>query len=265
MNSSVERGRSPTPEPAIAATPFGFTSQPISAYNVRVKITSRRSNVAVSRSRWLAYATASAATALTGGQSVDAAIHYSGLVNAVFRPDKTRQISFPLDQPGNLITFDHNANSSFAGCRLNSGSFRIYLPGYSYVDNLALGQRVSSATHVYFIRTGHVKNGGIMAWALYGAYSLAQFLSPGPGYIGFRFDSGRGFQYGWARVNMAGGGKYKYGFKVIDYAYADPGESITAGQTSSDEPVSEKGSLGWLALGAVGLLAWRKRRSLAAH
>jgi hypothetical protein len=229
-----------------------------------VKITSRRSNVAVSRSRWLAYATASAATALTGGQSVDAAIHYSGLVNAVFRPDKTRQISFPLDRPGNSITFDHIANSSFAGVRLNSGSFRIYIPGYTYVDNLRFGQRVSSATRLYFNRTGHVKNGGIMAWALYGAYSLAQFLDSGIGYVGFRFDSGKGFQYGWARVDMAGE-RHKSGFKVVDYAYADPGEQITAGQTSSDEPGSEKGSLGWLALGAVGLLAWRKMRSLAAH
>ena len=58
---------------------------------------------------------------------------------------------------------------------------------------------------------------------------------------------------------MAGVRK-KNGFKLLDYAYADPGESSTAGQTSSNEPGAEKGSLGWLALGAVGSLAWRKRQ-----
>ena len=232
-----------------------------------MKIKSRRNRIGVSRSRWLAYATASAATALTSGHSVEGAIHYSGLVNAVFRPEKTRRMSFQLDRPGNSIAFDHIANSSFAGFRVRSGSFRVYLPGYDCIDNLAFGQRVSSATHVYFVRSGHIKENGFgpIAWLAYSGYStLAQFLSPGIGYVGFRFDNGRGFQYGWARVNMAGARK-KNGFKLIDYAYADPGESITAGQTSNDEPGSEEGSLGWLALGAAGLMAWRQRRSKAAR
>jgi MYXO-CTERM domain-containing protein len=49
-------------------------------------------------------------------------------------------------------------------------------------------------------------------------------------------------------------------FWLVDYAYADPGESIRAGQTSSND-APELESLGGLALGAAGLLAWRKRRS----
>ncbi len=53
-----------------------------------------------------------------------------------------------------------------------------------------------------------------------------------------------------------------WGFELLDYAYADPGESITAGQRSSDEKAPDQGSLGWLALGALGLLAWRRRRSV---
>jgi len=62
------------------------------------------------------------------------------------------------------------------------------------------------------------------------------------------------------------GGPPENGFVVRDYAYADPGEPIRAGQKSSDEqaPVEQppnQGSLGWLTLGAVGLLAWRKNRS----
>jgi MYXO-CTERM domain-containing protein len=50
-------------------------------------------------------------------------------------------------------------------------------------------------------------------------------------------------------------------FRLVDYAYADPGEPIRAGQASSNEMVPDQSSLGWLALGATGVLAWRKRRS----
>ena len=47
---------------------------------------------------------------------------------------------------------------------------------------------------------------------------------------------------------------------MIDYAWADPDERIKTGQTSSrrkslSAPAS--GSLGLLALGASGLIAWR--------
>ena len=46
---------------------------------------------------------------------------------------------------------------------------------------------------------------------------------------------------------------------IEDYAWADPGEKIKAGQTSDEAPATE--SLGALAFGAAGLIAWRKRRA----
>ena len=53
---------------------------------------SRRQTAKVSHSRWLAYATASAATALAGSHSAEAAIHYSGLLNvAIPSPHEYRQ------------------------------------------------------------------------------------------------------------------------------------------------------------------------------
>jgi hypothetical protein len=62
---------------------------------------------------------------------------------------------------------------------------------------------------------------------------------------------------------------------VFDFAYADPGEQITAGQgiprgSEGDQDISDdrgpdEGSLGGLALGAVGLVAWRKSRSRTAR
>ena len=47
---------------------------------------SRRQTAKVSHSRWLAYATAGAATALVGSNSLEAAIHYSGRLEEVFPP-----------------------------------------------------------------------------------------------------------------------------------------------------------------------------------
>ena len=79
------------------------------------------------------------------------------------------------------------------------------------------------------------------------------------------------------RIKFAGCGSGDNKFIVKDYAWGDPGDQIKAGQTQLQEdeaqvapqaakkpdaaPVSDsQGSLGLLALGAVGLQAWRKSR-----
>jgi MYXO-CTERM domain-containing protein len=46
---------------------------------------------------------------------------------------------------------------------------------------------------------------------------------------------------------------------VVDYAYGDPGDVVKAGQ-KMDHSAPELESLGGLAVGATGLLAWRRRR-----
>lgn len=105
-------------------------------------------------------------------------------------------------------------------------------------------------------------------------------MEPGTHAIGFRFNSGRGIQYGWVRIKFAGCGgadNRDNKFIVKDYAWGDPGDQIKTGQTQLDEDVTQvapqatksadaapkadsQGSLGLLALGAVGLRAWRKSR-----
>jgi hypothetical protein len=51
---------------------------------------------------------------------------------------------------------------------------------------------------------------------------------------------------------------------VVDYAWADPGESIATGQTRSNPneftALPSAGSLGLLAFGGAGLDAWRAHR-----
>jgi hypothetical protein len=71
--------------------------------------------------------------------------------------------------------------------------------------------------------------------------------------MGLKFDVGNGVQYGWARISMDG--PILNSYTVVDYAYADPGETLVAGQ------VPEPGSLGLLAVGAVGLLLWRNKKA----
>ena len=86
--------------------------------------------------------------------------------------------------------------------------------------------------------------------------SYGQFLDRGYGLVGFKFNNGAGVQYGWVRVRMEGG--HNHMFSIVDYAYGDPGEPVLAGQRGPNTFAPELESLGGLALGAVGLLAWRR-------
>ena len=89
-------------------------------------------------------------------------------------------------------------------------------------------------------------------------YPVGQFQARGRGFVGFKFNNGVGDQYGWARVRMDGFPNFTFG--IVDYAYGDPGEVVKLGQRRiHSSPDLE--SLGGLALGAAGLLAWRRRRA----
>jgi hypothetical protein len=96
-------------------------------------------------------------------------------------------------------------------------------------------------------------------------------------YVGFRFNTGAGPQYGWVRIRWGGCKPNDYttnDFIVKDYAWGDPGDQIKTGQkqlhedsrqiapdaTKNSDTAPASGSLGLLALGAVGLQAWRRSR-----
>lgn len=227
---------------------------------------SSRKPASIPKTRWAAYATASAATALTVS-SAEAVIHYSGRLDLHFHEgDRT----FSLDQPGdscrlfNFINSYHEGLVLFYVSGIASAAFRGFPVGGSlYASKLSAGQNISAGS---FTQNAPGRRGGILIGDYFGEGSqYGQWRRPGPGFIGFRFNSGAGVQYGWVRIKMPRHFHKSVPLELIDYAYADPGEPITAGQTSSSEQAPGQGSLGWLALGAGGLLAWRKSRSRAAR
>ena len=217
----------------------------------------------IANKRWAAYAAAGAATALVGSNSAEASIHYFNIRDKTFGWPRDGQVAFQLDQPGDSFFFNHG---NYGGCNTagffitNLSSMRAGFRAqarhdYYYVSKLNFGQNISSGSFL-----GYLGRGGLMAGCTFRTYP---WEDPGMGYVGFRFASGAGYQYGWVHVRTLGWPQNA--FRVLDYAYADPGERITAGQTSSSEQAPDQGSLGWLALGATGLLAWRKSRSRAAR
>src|SRR6266513_1859101 len=75
----------------------------------------RSKPASIAKTRWLAYATAGAATALAGSNSAEAAIHYSGFVWEHFGPHQRKYKDFPLDEFGNKLTFFHGFSTASFG------------------------------------------------------------------------------------------------------------------------------------------------------
>jgi MYXO-CTERM domain-containing protein len=225
--------------------------------------TLHRKPASIAKGRWAAYATAGAASAFTCANSAEAAIHYSGIIGSYSGRERTKSFRLQLDQPGDtfrlrhyvtLFTSDVYAHFGVRGLA-GAGFAGFYCPSnpqLAGVSKLSRGQFISSRAFL-------ARESGLIA----GSFDVCsqQFGDGEIGFIGFKFNSGSGDQYGWVRIKMGN----RADFWLIDYAYADLGEPIRAGQMSSNDTVPEEGSLGWLALGAAGLLAWRKRRSRAAR
>jgi len=176
------------------------------------------------------------------------------------------QRSNPLDV-GISLTFQQA--SGFADVEINQGSNGGFVaPPQFYtslrVSNLPRGLKLS---HQIFRDScfGSSTTFTCRAFGIIGKSSSAstgQFYNRGVGFIGFEFNRGAGTQYGWARIKTTGSPDYK--LIIIDYAWGDPAQKIKTGQTRAEQPTAEArpdmGSLGLLAIGATGLLAWRHNR-----
>jgi hypothetical protein len=219
-----------------------------------------RTPALIANARWAAYATAGAASAFTCANSAEAAIHYSGFIGSFSGQNGTKGLTVQLDQPGDsfllrryVTFFTSDAYAHFGVRGLAGAGFAGFycpnVPQVASVYKLGRGQFISRGPFL-------ARESGLLDATA--ASCSGQFHRGEVGFIAFKFNGGSGDQYGWVRLKM---GQFASDFWLVDYAYADPGEPIRAGQTSSAETVPQEGCLGGLALGAAGLLAWRKRRS----
>ncbi len=238
--------------------------------DIPTKITNRRPSrrcqqtPIINISRWTSYAAAAATTTLGCAASADANIIYSGPIDRHFSGNQNAL--FPLAAPGTfLVGYHHNPGdgvsygASFSVRRtaapFGQGSIAgLVVPGSfggQYASKLRFGQNIS--TRPFVPRGATLASDGPDV-------PNAQWQEPGTGFLGFRFTGPLGVQFGWARIDFTDSSHHD--FTLIDYAFASPGERIKAGQTSESVPDSG-GSLGLLALGCAGLLAWRARRQQA--
>lgn len=238
-------------------------------HSIKMRRSRRPKNKSIEHKRWAAYATAALSSGFTFSlaESAVAEIHYSGLI----KQDVPNGFCFysylnhsGYCYPGTLrLPLGDNGHIKLTHSKARSiyGTASYYLGGSAFFKISAPGAAVRGNGSVSRLLPRNVISAGPFAGGsgLLAAYwgSRGQFQAPGQGAVGFKFNTGAGEQYGWVRVRM--NGFPENSFAVVEYAYGDPGEVVKAGQKRSrSSPDLE--SLGGLALGAAGLLAWRRRR-----
>ena len=225
--------------------------------SMRAMKTSRPTKVfTLPSSRWLAYATAGAATAFCGAPCADAEIHYSGPINMAMQG--IHSATLPLISGASLF-FDITACNqcypraffTIRGAEKGSARANSSSQGAQFLSNLDRGIPVS---HGQFGSVARMPGVGALLTYL----GQGNFGDTGTGAIGFKFDVGNGIQYGWVRLKVERTDKHPYHYVIKDYAWGDVADPIETGQrSSSDGKVScspAAGSLGLLALGATGLM-----------
>ena len=222
-------------------------------------------SISISETRWLGYATAGVASAFGLSSSAEAEIHYSG--DVFIKLTGNAQASLPLSNGASLFFSNTFGGSTFAQAFFFSlkgviyGSARASGIHPSWVSNLPSGVNVSAGR--FFSVAGNPGFGVlIVAWSD-GYFSPPEF-SRLRGFVGFRFNTGKGTQYGWARIQTRDDNNHRIHDTIKDYAWGDVGEPILTRQKHSFQPAnadSVAGSLGLLAFGAQGLDAWRTQCS----
>ncbi len=228
-------------------------------------------SVSLSETRWLAYATAGVASAFGLSSRAEAEIHYSGDVS--IKLTGNAQASLPLSNGASLefrnifggSTFLQHFHFYVKG--VISGSARGYFQSASGSRNWLsnLGPRENVSAGEFLPVTGNPGFGVLFTFWSDGAFSP---IGGWPrGFVGFRFNTGNGTQYGWARLQTQDviiNHNHHIRDLIKDYAWGDVGDAILTGQKQSLQPTnanSVPGSLGLLAFGAQGVEAWRTQRT----
>jgi hypothetical protein len=222
-------------------------------------------SLAIAEARWLAYATAGVASAFGLSSNAEAEIHYSGDVS--IKLTGNAHASLPLSNGASLEFRNIFEGSTFLQDfyflmkGVISGSAREGSIHHWLLD-LPPGENVSAGT--FRSVAGNPDRGIIFTFWSDGYF---QPYYGTRGFVGFRFNTGNGTQYGWARIQTRRDINNRAHEFIKDYAWGDVGDRIRTGQRSSSgdmvNTVTDSGSVGLLALGAAGLVAWRKPREQA--
>jgi MYXO-CTERM domain-containing protein len=225
-------------------------------------------SVSLSETRWLAYATAGVASAFGLSSSAEAEIHYSGDVSVKLTGNA--QATLPLSNDASLVfnnrfwsTFLETFTLMIEGAISGSGRKAYGVGTFIFLSNLPARENVAAGN--FSSIAGNPGHGVLVSNSYDGQF--APNWGPVRGFIGFRFNVGNGMQYGWARISTRNDSQGRLHDLIKDYAWGDPGDRIRTGQKSSSgdmvDTVTDSGSIGLLALGAAGLIAWRRRREQA--
>ena|GEM_PF-1057785 len=217
----------------------------------------------ITNGRWTAYAAAAAASTFAGAGSTDAEIHYSGEVSIELTGNA--QASLPLSNGASLIfqnIFISPSQQTFTFVLKGAiaGSARGYFQFFSHVLISNLPPRNNVSAGRFFSIADNGNHGDLISTSLYGPFS--PYFGPNRGFVGFRFNTGNGTQYGWARIYTKLDSNNHVHDLIKDYAWGDVGDAILTGQKHSLQPAQADlvaGSLGLLAFGAQGLDAWRRQ------
>lgn len=228
--------------------------------------------------RWTSYAIAAGATAAGAIPIAEAEIHYSGPVDYQFHDLSTfKRQNFPLSNGAYL-------QGAFNDVRLFGFAYAYFGVDGAGVSNSLRGPGSVSGFFQLAALPGKsvVSDGNFFPTPGYGNALMQSIhcINPywqdrGVYYVGFRFNTGAGPQYGWVRIRWSGCNRND--FIVKDYAWGDVGDKIKTGQkhlkaeetqaaptannVDAGPPADSLGSLGLLALGAVGFQAWRAKRT----
>ena len=222
----------------------------------------------------LSYSIAAGA-AITATAENAHAVQYKDLNDVVIKNNETLPYFLDFNDDGiNDFSIIHSGGSyssykvQFSGASIwgQDGNAFVAASKLEFIDKLEAGDLVDPVGK--FVGRGNFGS-------LYSSNGVqteyGNFLGSDNAFFGVRFrdSSGTSTHFGWARVSMPSDGSQ---ITFHDLAYNEnpgesilagqgiPGSSILTGQGIPNTPVPEPGTLGMLALGAIGVIAWRKRK-----